>query len=107
MKQFFTKLGRFFRIVDESSIMLSITNIAVYVILVKIALNPNPSITEMGGLFITLAGYYGKKHFNKDKAKITDENKAAIEDLKTKLQNVENKASGVAAMVGMRGPQVK
>lgn len=107
MKQFFVKLGRFLRIVDESAITLSITNIAVYVVLVKIALAAEPSITEMGGLLITLAAYYGKKHINKDKVAITDENKAAIEELKVKVQNVADKASGVAAMVGMRGPQIK
>lgn len=107
MKKFFLTVGRFLRIVDDNNVCLSLTNLAVFVVLIKVALNPEPNITDMGSLLIVLSLYYGSKHLKKQKQQLTDENKTAIEEMKEKIQAIADKASGLAVHVGMRGPIVK
>lgn len=106
MKKSVAKTLYFLRLTDEAG-LLSITNIGCIVVLTKVALNPQPSIVDMGTLLITLSLYFGKAHINKHKQKLSDENKTAIEEMKTKIQQVADKTSGVAAAVGMRTPIVK
>lgn len=106
MKKSVAKTLYFLRLTDEAG-LLSITNIGCIVVLTKVALNPQPSIVDMGTLLITLSLYFGKAHINKHKQKLSDENKTAIEEMKTKIQQVADKTSGVAAAVGMRAPIVK
>jgi len=107
LKKQLLKIGRFFRVVDESEPVLSITNTAVLVVLAKVTFSAEPSIAEMGGLLITLALYYGKKRINKDKSKLSDENKKAIEDVTAKVQQIADKTSGLAASIGLRNPLQK
>lgn len=92
----------FLRLIDENNV-LSITNIGCIIVLVKVALNPNPSIFEMGSLLVTLSSYYAKKHLASRQQKITDENRQAIADLSTKVGQIADKASGLAMHVGLRG----
>lgn len=107
MKKFLINLGRFFRILDDHYICISLTNLAVFVVLTKVALNPQPSIVDMGSLLITLSLYYGKAHLKKNKQELTDENKAAIKEMQEKIQTISDKASGLALHVGMRNPIIK
>jgi len=106
MKKWIKDTLYFLRLIDEND-TLSITNIGCIVVLVKVALNPSPSIVDMGTLLVTLSLYFTKKHqSNKDK-KLTDENKQAIADLTAKVTQVADKASGLAMHVGLRSPLVK
>jgi hypothetical protein len=107
MKKFLLTLGRFFRILDDQNVCLSITNLAVFVVLVKVSLAAEPSIADMGALLTVLSLYYGTKHLKKNKEKLTDENKTALDELKNKVQVLSDKTSGLAVHVGMRGPQIK
>lgn len=93
----------FLRLTDSDGI-LSITHIGCMVVLTKVALNPNPSIFDMGSLLVTLSLYYGKKKMNQDGKKLTDENKQAIADISTKVNQIADKASGLAVHVGLRPP---
>lgn len=101
MKVFIQKALFFLRLTDEDG-LLSITHIACWVVLAKIALEANPSIAEMGGLLVTLALYYGKKHLNKDKKKMTDEQAAAIAQIKAKVDAVADKVGAVSATLGFK-----
>ena len=56
-----TKILQFLRVVDENK-QLSITNIALIIILIKLAIAPALSITEAGTLLITLGNYGHKRH---------------------------------------------
>jgi hypothetical protein len=107
MKKFLLNLGRFLRLVDDQYVCLSLTNLAVFVVLIKTALNPQPSIVDMGSLLITLSLYYGKAHLKKQKEKLTDENKTALDELKAKVQVISDKTAGLAVHVGMRNPILK
>jgi len=107
MKKFFLDLGRFLRVIDDQSICLSVTNVAVFVVLIKVALNPSPSIVDMGTLLTVLSLYYGNKHLKKNKQEVTDKNKVVLEEMQAKIQAISDKASGLALHIGMRNPTIK
>lgn len=102
MKQFFLKLGRFFRVIDDYGTSLSITNIAYIIILVKIALAAEPSVADLGGLLVAMLAYHGKKHLNKDLNKSSEDQSKILADLQVKVKEASDKASSVAAMVGIK-----
>jgi len=105
VKSLLSRLLYFLRLTDDDG-LLSITHIACIIVLVKIALNPNPSIIDMGSLLVTLSLYYGKQHLNKSKQGITDENKQAIEDIKVQVQGIKDKTAGMAARIGLTAPTI-
>jgi len=107
MKTFFIKLGRFLRLIDDQYVCLSLTNLGVLVVLTKVALNPNPSLVDMGTLLTVLSLYYGNKHLKKNKEEKTDSNKVVLEEMQAKIQAVADKASGLALHIGLRNPTVK
>jgi hypothetical protein len=90
----------FLRLTDEENV-LSITHIACMVVLTKIAMSPSPSITEMGGLLVTLAAYYGKRHINGKKTKLSDEQSAVITKLQSQVTNLADKTGALATTIGM------
>lgn len=96
----------FLRLTDDDG-LLSITHIGCIIVLTKLALNPNPSLIDMGSLLVTLSLYYGKQSMNQKHKKLTDENKQAIADLTTKVSQVADKASGLAMHVGLRTPPTR
>ena len=102
MSNILLKIGRFFRIIDEQDSMLSITNIACIVIVVKLALAAQPSVADLGGLLIALLAYYGKKQITKRHAQLNADQSKVISDLQTKLKEVGDKIGGIAAMVGIK-----
>lgn len=59
------KIAQFLRVVDENK-QLSITNIALIIVLAKLAVAPVVSITELGVLLISLGNYSHKRHVNKE-----------------------------------------
>lgn len=71
-----TKILTFLRIVDPHDGLISLTNVALLVVLVKIAFAASFSIVEAGALFVTLLSYQGKKLINKD----AQEDTVKIED---------------------------
>jgi hypothetical protein len=99
MKAFIQKALFFLRITDEDG-LLSITHIACWVVIAKIALDPNPSISEMGGLLVTLALYYGKKHLDSKKKKLNDEQTDALAKMQAKVDQVADKVGAVATTLG-------
>jgi hypothetical protein len=60
MKAGFFKVLKFLQVSDRGN-NLSITNIALYVVLVKIAIAPTFSIEECGVLFLAVANYIHKR----------------------------------------------
>lgn len=99
MKAFLLKSLFFLRLTDEDG-LLSITHIACWIVLTKIAVDSNPSISEMGGLLVTLALYYGKKHLESKKKKLTNEQADALSKMQTKIDQVADKVGAVATTLG-------
>lgn len=61
MKKFFCSVLRFLNLVDRSC-NLSITNIALIVLITKLALAPQFSIPEVAAFFMALLNYGHKRH---------------------------------------------
>lgn len=99
MKEFLNRGLFFLRLTDEDG-LLSITHIACWVVITKIALEANPSVSEMGGLLVVLAAYYGKKHLNSKKQKLSDEQQETISKMQAKVDAVADKVGAVATTLG-------
>jgi hypothetical protein len=55
------KLLNFLSLLDSEG-RLSLTNVAMYVILVKLAIAPNPGLADIGALLLALANYAHKRY---------------------------------------------
>jgi hypothetical protein len=58
------KLLAFLRITDENG-QLSLTQLALWVVLIKLAIMPTTSLADLGALLVGLANYTGKKIISK------------------------------------------
>lgn len=76
--------------------LLSLTNLGVIVVLAKIAVSPNTSITELGALMVTLIGYNYKKRLHKT-------SKEPLVSDKT-LQELSDKVSALSLQAGIKNP---
>jgi len=104
MNNFIKKALYFVRLTDDEG-LLSITHIACMVVLYKVAMASEPSVTDMGALLITLALYYGKRHVQSKRTKLTDDSKVTLTEMQTKVQNIQDKLAGIAASIGFRNVQ--
>ena len=105
MKNFFIKLGRFIRVIDERSLCLSLTNIAVIIMLFKLVVVPAVSIVDIGALLVTLLSYSGKKVMNAKKP--TEMEMPAVIDekikaLETTMDNLKSKMGTISLANSMR-----
>lgn len=60
------KVMIFFRLVDAHDMTLSITNIALYITLYKLATVDQASMVDVGAVMVSLSNYGLKKYINKD-----------------------------------------
>lgn len=68
MKATFFKVLAFCRIIDSYDQTLSLTNIGLIIILVKLAIVQQTSLVDLGALFLGLLSYQSKKVLTKDVA---------------------------------------
>lgn len=68
MKQFFLKTLTFLRVVDPHDQLLSITNLAMLVVLYKLIVAPTTNIVDLGSLLVAFGNYSFKKYINKNGA---------------------------------------
>ena len=54
----------FFRLIDAHDGMVSITNVALMIVLYKLAVVQSTSITDIGALLVALSNYNLKKYIN-------------------------------------------
>lgn len=59
-----TEFLTFIKVIDAHDGQISLTNLALIVVLVKIAIAPTVSIVDAGTLFVSLLAYSGKKVIN-------------------------------------------
>lgn len=89
------KLLKFFNLVDRAG-DLSITNIAVIVMVVKMAVAPQFTITECGALLVTLLNY-GHKRYQSSKVE-KETVKAPEVNLQPVLEQIQSVESQLAAV---------
>lgn len=97
IRQVFCSVLRFFNLVDRGC-NLSISNIAVIVVITKIAMAQNVGLTEAGALLITLMNYAHKRHEgNKAQKDATQaEQRKAAFDKETSVDAVASQVKALA-----------
>lgn len=85
---------------------LSITNVAVYIALIKLATAPAINITEAGTLLVALINYSYKKHLiSKQETQLASEDtdiSKTIADVKSEIAQVKSTTSALALSVGIK-----
>jgi hypothetical protein len=92
---------RTLRIIESNSTRVSLSNLAVIVILFKIAISPFDWATAAGLLF-ALISYQSKKVINK-KVQDPNESEARVIEIKEKLESMESKVSALSVQSGIKG----
>lgn len=102
----------FFRIIDPHDGQLSLTNVALIVVLGKILAASSVSIVDAGALFVALLSYQGKKVINKNKSddglKIEDAVRASTDaitlagDLIKKVDELSSKVTQQQLSMGIK-----
>ena len=104
MSSKFKAILTFFNLLDADG-HISITNLAVWITLIKLLISPSASLTEAGSLLIALSSYAHKRYVNnKAKAQETDvqaQINSAIEGTTQQLTTLEGKVSAIALQVGI------
>lgn len=86
------KILNFFRLLDENR-LLSITNIAVVIVLVKVAITPNPDVEALAALVAAIGAYNFKRWASlKAPPKLPEQ----------KVKELEDKINSIAVAAGFR-----
>jgi len=99
MKAYLFKAADFFRLIDETN-KVSITNVAVWVVLVKIATTQDFNLVDAGALFVSLLNYSGKKLMRK--IKDPSEKKEDVSKYEEKLKELQDKVNSVMVTSGIK-----
>lgn len=75
------RLLTFLRIIDPYDGNISLSNLAVIVILAKLCITTDTSMVDLGGLFVSLLNYSTKKYINKDINKVSLETQQKEENV--------------------------
>jgi hypothetical protein len=84
------RAATFLRLVDEHDKLLSLTNLALIVCIVKLAWLHNVSLPDLGAFFLGLLSYSWKRH-GKAQAVVKEERIAALETLTDGLDTLKQK----------------
>jgi hypothetical protein len=88
MKQSFINLLNFFSLLDSEGQHLSITNLTIYVVIVKIASTHNVSLPDCSALFFALLNVAHRRHIDYQQAK---QNTQEDNNLSNQLQEIKTK----------------
>lgn len=102
MKHYLKNLSKFFRLIDEQG-QLSLTNLAVLVIIIKIAITSNVSIADAGALLISLLNYSGKKVLSQLKKPVLTLPEQLFDQTQDKIKELEGKISKLAVEKAFSG----
>lgn len=98
MKTLLLKPLVFMRLVDAHDGSLSLTNVAMYVALTKLAIAPQAGVTEVATLLLALLSYSAKKVINRKSGSGT-----AVDEVKAQVASLETKVA--AAMMSGKVPR--
>lgn len=102
MKQKLIDTLTFFRLVDAHDGLLSLTNLALIVVLVKLCAAPATSISDVGNVFLVLAAYSAKKIINKNKTEEPEEDNSSLERVEAEVKELKAKLSSHAMALGFK-----
>ena len=94
MKQAFT----FLRLIDKHDGLLSLTNIALIVVIAKLIFVQNAGVMDLGALLLSLAAYNFKKYqaARTSSAAVSDQS-----DMNLKMEELKSKVNALSVKVGL------
>lgn len=92
---------KFLKIIDEDK-TVSLTSVALIVVLGKLVVAPAMGITEIGALLVALMSYQGKKVINHQAPKEPNVLDTQVDEMKAKLEEVESKVSVMSLAAGLK-----
>ena len=102
MRQKLLKALDFLRLLDENGV-LSITNLAVILILIKITLAAQVNFAEMGALLTVISGYQFKHYFRRQYAQSKEPKIEVVTSLdKVKLDMLNNDVERLKLAAGFK-----
>lgn len=87
----------FLSLVDKEG-KLSISNLAVIVVLAKLIFSPSESITEAGTLFTVIGNYAYKRYVNSQ----PDQTLTVSDEVKSQLDEVKSQVNALSLSQGMK-----
>lgn len=108
MKSKIKSLFTFLKLIDKHDGQLSLTNVAVIVVVTKMALAPVASITDVGTLFITLLAYSSKKVINNRQKNAeaipvdTSSIEKTINSAVSEIESLKSRVSSMALSAGLK-----
>ena len=96
---------KFLNLLDKDS-NLSISNIAVIIVLVKLAFTPSLSLIDAGTLLVTLMNYAHKRHSTAKTVKQSNEFEQStinkLKEFESKLSDTESNVAAAMLKVGLK-----
>jgi len=102
-KQSMFAIGRFFRLLDDSNV-ISLTNIALMIVIGKLAVTPSLSIPEIGALLLGLLNYSYKRYIRYKEPKpevIASKQKSEIKELRDVTDSLKDKIGKISAALSI------
>lgn len=100
------KVAEFLRLIDLHDGQMSLTNVALLIVLVKLAITPSMELTDLGALFVALLSYQGKKVINKNKTSVSTEDLGKVVEAHNKLMGVvadmQTKVNAASIAIGVK-----
>lgn len=100
------KVLNFFSLVDNDQ-KLSLTSIALYTVLYKLAISTNPGFADIGALLLVLLNYAHKRYVNHDASVESAEAAKAIvtntDETAKQLSDLVSKVNALGIRIGMTG----
>lgn len=106
-KKFFISLGRFFRLLDENNV-LSLTNIILILVVVKLMMTPDTSLENIGVILLGLMNYVHKRQTVAKKPQVEDVNtevKKKVSEFDAELREMKDKLGQVSVALSIRSPK--
>ncbi len=98
----FKKLLNFFNLLDSEG-RLSLTNTALVVTVVKLAIAPQASITEVGAMFLAIANYALKRNaINSNQEPDESAALSVANEVKSKMEQIQSSVNGLLISAGMK-----
>jgi hypothetical protein len=76
---------------------LSLTSVGIYIVLIKVAIAPSPSIGDIGALLLVLLNYAHKRYTGTH----TPENPPQVDELHKSMNDIQSKVNAMAIKIGL------
>lgn len=102
-KQNMFAVGRFFRLLDDNNVV-SLTNIALMIVIGKLAITPSMAIPEIGALMLGVLNYSYKRYIRHKEPKpevMAKKQKSEIKELRDVTDSLKDKIGKISAALSI------